>query len=164
MSRIFKVLLFVLVLLFTLACSLISNPIDQVQNTAKTAQAIASDAVALATQVVPFETLVANPTVLAFGDIFNPQGAPLPEWNGIPVMPQATAGQEVTGLYSYKANTTVEDAAAFYAAQLTALGWVEQVNEIGETTVLFYAKDQQGLTITIAPAESNNVLIWLVLQ
>lgn len=164
MSRTARILLVTIVVGLSLACSLISNPINQVQNTANTAQAIASDAVALATQAVPFETLIANPTVLAFGDIFNPQGAPLAEWNGIPVMPQATAGEEVTGLYSYKASATNEEATEFYTTQLTSLGWSEQVREIGEPTLLYYVKDQQGVTITIAPAENSSVLIWLVLQ
>lgn len=164
MSRLSRISMFALVFVFLLACSLITNPINQVQDTANTAQAIASDAVALATQAVPFETLIANPTVLAFGDIFNPQGAPVTEWNGIPVMPQATAGEEVTGLYSYKANATNEEATEFYTTQLTSLGWSEQVREIGETTLLYYVKDQQGVTITIAPADTNSILIWLVLQ
>ncbi len=164
MSRLFKVSMFTLVLVFLLACSLISNPVNDVKNSANTAQAIASDVVAIATQAVPFETLIANPTVLAFGDIFNPQGAPLTEWNGIPIMPQATAGEEVTGLYSYKATATNEEAVAFYETQLQTLGWAKQVEEQGETTLLYYAKDQQGVTITIAPAESGSILIWLVLQ
>ncbi|MEW6084034.1 MAG: hypothetical protein AB1607_05490 [Chloroflexota bacterium] len=164
MSRLSRISMCALVFVFLLACSLITNPINQVQDTANTAQAIASDAVALATQAVPFETLIANPTVLAFGDIFNPQGAPVTEWNGIPVMPQATAGEEVTGLYSYKANATNEEATEFYTTQLTSLGWSEQVREIGETTLLYYVKDQQGVTITIAPADTNSILIWLVLQ
>ena len=164
MSRSSKISIFALGIVFLLACSLISNPIDQVQNTANTAQAIASDAIALATQAVPFETLIANPTVLAFGDIFNPQGAPVTEWNGIPVMPQATAGEEVTGLYSYKATATNEEATAFYETQLQTLGWEKQVEEKGETTLLYYVKDQQGVTITITPADNNSVLIWLVLQ
>ncbi len=164
MTRTYKLTMLVLVLVFSLACSLITNPISDVQNAAQTAQAIASDAIALATQAVPFETLVANPTVLAFGDIFNPQGAPLTQWNGIPIMPQATAGEEVTGLYSYKASATNEEATEFYVTQLTSLGWSEQVKETGETTLLYYVKDPQGVTITIAPSESGSVLIWLVLQ
>ncbi|MCI0555479.1 MAG: hypothetical protein L0287_31420, partial [Anaerolineae bacterium] len=80
MSHPSRKLLITIIVGFSLACSLISNPLNNVQDAANTAQAIASDAVALATQAVPFETLIANPTVLAFGDIFNPQGAPLTEW------------------------------------------------------------------------------------
>lgn len=164
MSRLSKVGSFSLVAAFLLACSLISNPINSVKNTANTAQAIASDAVALATQAAPFETLIANPTILAVGDIFNPQGAPLAEWNGIPVMPQAAAGEEVTGLYSYTAAATTQEAIDYYKAQLTLLGWSEQFVQEGEPAVMFYVKDPQSLTITIAPAEDGSVLIWLALQ
>jgi hypothetical protein len=164
MPRTFRILLFVIVLLLSLACSLITNPINNVKNTANTAQAIATDAIALASQAAPFETLIANPTLLAVGDIFNPQGAPVAEWNGIPVMPQATAGEEVTGLYSYKASVSAADAIQYYKDQLTPLGWSEEFVQEGEPAVMFYTKDPQSLTITIAPAEDGSVLIWLALQ
>lgn len=164
MPRTSRIVLVVIVLLFSIACSLISKPINQVQNAANTAQAIASDAVALATQAVPFETLIANPTILAIGDIFNPQGAPVSEWNEIPVMPQATVGEEVAGLYSYKASVSIADAIQYYKDQLVPLGWSEQFVQEGEPAVMFYIKDPQSLTITIAPAEGGEVLIWLALQ
>ncbi len=165
MSRLSKIGLFSLVSVFILACSLVTNPINDVKNTASTAQALATEVVSIAS-TVPLETLQAIPSLLPeVGDIFNPQGTPVSEWNGIPVMPQATAGQETQGLYSYKANATNEEATEFYTTQLTTLGWSEQVRETGETTLLYYSKDQQGVTITIAPSvDGQGLLIWLVLQ
>ena len=46
---------------------------------------------------------------------FNPSGQPVKSWNDIPIMPQATAGQDWNnGVYSYKANATLNQAVAFY--------------------------------------------------
>ena len=45
------------------------------------------------------------------GDILNPQGSPLDEWRGIPIMPEAIAGQEFTpdNAYSFTVDTTEEN-------------------------------------------------------
>jgi hypothetical protein len=54
---------------------------------------------------------------------FNPVGTPLTSWNGVPVMPQATAGQSYTvNVYSFKADATIPDAVKFYQAPAKALG------------------------------------------
>ena len=56
---------------------------------------------------------------------FNPVGQPVPNWNGIPIMPEATAGQEFKPgqLYSFKATATIAQAVSFYQAKLPALGY-----------------------------------------
>lgn len=54
----------------------------------------------------------------------NPVGTPLQNWHDIPIMPQATAGQEFQAdIYSYKASATFVDATRFYAAKSSSLGW-----------------------------------------
>jgi hypothetical protein len=55
---------------------------------------------------------------------FNPVGTPVTSWHTIPVMLQATAGQEFKmDIYSYKATTTLDKAAQFYTDQATSLNW-----------------------------------------
>jgi hypothetical protein len=56
---------------------------------------------------------------------FNPVGQPVQNWNGIPIMPQATAGQEFkTGqVYSFKATANISQAVSFYEAQMPPLGF-----------------------------------------
>jgi len=176
MSRLSKILLVSFVIVFVLACNFVTQPISDVQNLAKTAEALGT-AIPIETlqalpSLIPAETLQALPSMAptvealatAYGDLLNPQGTPVEEWNGIPVMPEAVAGQEAQGMYSYKANVTSEAAAEFYTTRLTALGWKEQFNQPGETTILFYLKEGQSLTITIAPFEEGSRLIWLALQ
>ncbi len=46
---------------------------------------------------------------------FDPSGSPVKTWNDIPIMSQAIAGQDFgNGVYSYKANATLDQAITFY--------------------------------------------------
>lgn len=74
-----------------------------------------------------------NPTTLAMlgpladlmniSQYFNPVGTPLTTWNGVPIMPEATAGQAYNAnIYSFKANATIPEAVKFYRAPAQALG------------------------------------------
>ncbi len=54
----------------------------------------------------------------------HPVGAPLKTWNGVPIMPQATAGQEFkSDIYSFSFPGTISQASQFYNAQSSALNW-----------------------------------------
>ncbi len=86
--------------------------------------------------------LVANPTVNpliattvaqlgpmgALTDIsqyYHPQGAPLKIWRAVPIMAEATAGQEYPPfIYSYTAKATLEQANQYYASLAPTLGIV----------------------------------------
>lgn len=176
MSRLSKIILVPVVIVFVLACNFVTQPVSDVQNLAKTAQALGTalpveTLQALASQI-PAETLQALPSMAptvealatVYGDLLNPQGTPVQEWNGIPVMPEAIAGEETQGMYSYTVNATSEAVAQFYTTRLPDLGWKEQFNQPGDTTILFYMKDSQSLTITIAPVQDGNRLVWIALQ
>ena len=54
---------------------------------------------------------------------FHPVGTPLQSWHDVPVMPQATAGQEFNvHVYSYVDAATLSEAQQYYAGKLAALG------------------------------------------
>jgi hypothetical protein len=62
--------------------------------------------------------------LLAIQQYFNPVGTPSSSWHDVPIMPQATAGQEFKAdIYSYKATVTLSMAAAFYDSQAAKLNW-----------------------------------------
>jgi hypothetical protein len=74
-----------------------------------------------------------NPTTLAalgplvdlmnISQYFNPVGTPLQSWHGIPIMSQATAGQEFKAdIYSYKAKATLSEATQYYSAKAASIG------------------------------------------
>lgn len=180
MSRLNKFISLTILVLFVLACNFVTEPIRDVQNVAGTAQSIASalpmeTLQALASQVasqVPVETLQALPSAVPtieafateFGDLFNPQGTPVQVWREIPIMPQATAGQEFDGgNYSFKVNVTSKEVQDYYNAELPKLGWAEFSAPVqGDTVVMIFSKGSNILTINITSSETET-LVWLLL-
>src|SRR5574341_396589 len=174
MSRVSKFLMVLGLILFVLACNFVTQPIRDVQDVAETAQSLASalpiETLQALPSALPLETLQALPSVeptleaLAtdFGNFFNPQGTPVAEWNGIPIMPQATAGQEFDSTtYSFKATATVKEAQDFYKEKLSALGWTQAFNLPGEAAgaIMIFQKEDKTLTITIASQEDSTVVL-----
>src|SRR5688572_9837646 len=100
MSRTVRVVLLSVLLMFVLACNAVSQPFNQAQDVVETAQSFATSlpietlqALATAMPASTIEALASEIPDLENFNYFDPQGTPVTEWNGIPVMPQATAGQ-----------------------------------------------------------------------
>src|SRR6266542_6231746 len=149
MSRLSKFLLVTAAVAFVLACNFVTQPIKDVQNLAGTAQSIGTalpveTLKALVTQV-PVQTLEALPSVLPdVSNYFNPQGTPVETWKDIPIMPQATAGQEFNhSTYSFKINDNDKAVQDFYKDKLTTLGWSQTFSLPGETqsAIMVFQKD-----------------------
>ena len=91
------------------------------------ATATVSQLVALQTQIVGTEFALMGPSahLIGFLNLYsNPAGTPLESWHDIPIMQEATAGQEFQAdIYSYKASATLQQATAFYAKQASTLNW-----------------------------------------
>jgi hypothetical protein len=174
MSNLHKSLIAIPTFLFILACQAISSPIQQVQDTAGTAAALATQGGLIITQVsgfatyvVPIETILPDPSALPNipSDIFDPQSTPLPEWNGIPVMPQASAGDESDGIYVYKIAVTSQEIQDFYNAKLSDLGWESSFSlPMVGTTIMMYSKENQVLSITIMPTDGSDLIVMITLE
>jgi hypothetical protein len=180
MSRLSKILSLTVVLIFLLACNFVTQPFQDAQNLAETAQSVAT--------LIPVETLQALPSALPsfipegtlealpsalptvealatdFGNSLNPQGTPVQEWRGIPVMPQAVAGEEFGDTYSFRVNATVQEIQDYYNQQLGALGWTQpfEFPLEAEGGFLFYNKDDSVLTVFITPSEGSMVVLLTV--
>lgn len=91
------------------------------------ATATVSQINALQTQLVGTEYALMGPSahLIGFLNVYsNPTGTPLESWHDIPIMKEATAGQEFQAdIYSYKASATLQQATAFYARQASTLNW-----------------------------------------
>jgi hypothetical protein len=62
--------------------------------------------------------------LLQISQYFNPVGTPLKSWHDIPIMFQATDGQEFkSDIYSYKAAATLTQATSYYNGKSTSLHW-----------------------------------------
>jgi hypothetical protein len=113
---------------------------------------------------IPAETLAAIKTAMPnVENVFNPQGSPVQEWNGVPIMPQATVGQEFTekGAYSFKVPVPMKDVQDFYAGKLPALGWAQpyQVPSEEDAGLMIFQKGNAFLTIAITSSEDACVVI-----
>jgi len=164
-----------IVVVFLLACNFVTQPINDAQNLAQTAQALGTvipiETLQALPALIPAETLQALPSAAptlealatALGDLTNPQGAPAQEWRGIPIMPQATVGQEFsnTNSYSFKANVTTTEVEQFYSEQLTPLGWNQpfSIPVEAEGGILTFQKDNSTLLITITASEGTATVI-----
>lgn len=176
MSRISRVFLLTGALMFALACNFITRPLDQAQQAVETVQSIAT--------ALPIETLQAFPSALPeievptgmpdigmptgmpdFGNMADPKDPPLTEWNGIPVIPSATAGNESSGIYSYKAAATIAEVFDYYKAEMPTLGWNEffSMPDSGSGALLTFERENGIATITIT-ASGDGVLVFLASQ
>ncbi len=178
MSRFTKYLGLSILILFVLACATVTQPIKDVQNLAGTAESFATsmpiETLRAVASEIPIETLQALPSAIPslealasampdFGNYFDPQGTPVSEWNGIPVMPQATAGQEFTDTktYSFKVNATVKEVQDFYNDEMGKLGWSPMISMPGEANgaIQIFQKDNSVLTITIVDTDGTVVVV-----
>lgn len=167
MSRFSKVLLITGLIVFALACNFVTQPIRDAQEAVGTVQSVASalplETIQAFATSLPQETLEAVSSALPnFGNMFDPQGEPVSEWNGVPIMSQATAGQEHdANNYSFKFTGTTKEAQDFYDAQMTELGWSSMFSMPGDENgaVLAFQKESKILTITIVTTEGSTVVI-----
>lgn len=173
MPRNRRLLMLIPLLALALACQALMRPVNEAQNLARTAEAVATQAIEMATEAVPLATTFAiptenpeNPATLppegtpGSGNIFDPQGPPLSDWKGIPVMPQAVAGEEVEAIYSFRVNATIQEVRDFYTAQLPPLGWKSTFS--GDLPILVFMKDNQTLSVTITE-QANGTIVFLAL-
>ena len=169
MSHLPRTILLTMLILFGLACSLISAPVSQVQNLASTAEAIAtsipSTAEAFATSIP--SSIPNMPSIPDVSGYLNPTGTPVSEWNGIPIMPQATSGQEFTkSTYSYKAPAMPQvEVQSFYDVKLKELGWTSEFTAAtgAQGGILVFSKEGKVLTITVAKSDQD-IVVMLILE
>lgn len=166
MSRVSKILLLVFVAVFALACNFVTQPINDAQQAVATVQSLATalpiETLKALPSAIPVSTLEAIPSEIPdFGNLANPQGEPLSEWNGIPIMPTATAGEESSGLYSFKANSTVAEVLDYYKTEMGKLGWTEAFSmpDTGGTALLSYEKDNNVVLITITENGDGSLVV-----
>ena len=171
MSRTSKLILFSVLLVFVLACNLVTKPISDAQEAVETVQSITTSIPLETIQALPsampeIEIPTGMPEVPGIGDAANPQDPPLAEWNGIPVMPAATAGSDSSGMYTYKANATTTEVYDYYKAELTKLGWTEffTMPDTGSGALLTYEKENHTATITITAGAEGETLVFLIYQ
>lgn len=172
MSRLYKLLLVTVLALFILACGLISNPLSDVQDAASTAQAFASEipleTIQAFTTNIPMETIEALPSLIPeVGNYFDPTGTPVDAWNGIPIMPQATVGEEFGDTtYGFTVPASAKDVETFYTQEMEALGWTSSFSlpVTDEGGILLFQNESDFLTISITLDQNDPNSVDVILQ
>lgn len=146
MSQLSRIVFISSLVVASLACGLPNIPLSGVQNLASTAEAMAT-ALPSGMPNIPDVTQYMNPT-----------GTPVGNWNGIPIMPQATVGQEFDkSTYGYKVGAVTQaDVQAFYIDNLKALGWASQFNAgTGIGAIMAFTKNSSSLTVAITKSDQD---------
>ena len=158
MSRLSRFLLLIVLGMFVLACNMVMQPIKDVKNAASTAESFATTMPLETLQAIgtnlPVQTLEALPSALPQMEMFNPHGTPVTDWNNIPIMSEATDGQEFSSTsYSFAVPSTTKpkDIQDFYDSKLKDLGWSSLFGSTvsDQGGLLLFQKDKALLTITV---------------
>ncbi len=93
-----------------------------------------------------------------------PSGKPLSEWEGIPVMPNAIAGEGDSGGYSFTINASPDEIQRFYEKELGSLGWNMFASGQGSTdaVMLIFMKDAGTLSVSVIPQPDGSMYVLLV--
>jgi hypothetical protein len=179
MRRTRFIALLILLVLISLACNAVTQPLNQAQEVVETAQSLAT--------AMPVETLMAIPSALPTElsgfdltsvpgfdatnmpftpDCFDPKSDPQKEWNDIPVMPGALAGEECTDMYVFTVAAAAEEVKVYYDEALKNLGW-EIFPGMGDTGAgglfLIYQKDGAILSIIVTPSTQKEGVLLVML-
>ena len=93
-----------------------------------------------------------------------PVGEPSNEWAGIPVMPNAIAGEGDSQGYSFTIDASPEEVQTFYEQKLGNLGWSMFASGQGttDTVLLIFMKDAAILSVSIIPQPDGIMYVLLV--
>lgn len=97
-------------------------------------------------------------------ELLRPQGTPSTNWEGIPVMPNAIAGESDNSSYSYILQGTPNDVQTFYERTMTQMGW--DLFATGESPtgalMILFMKDTEMITVSVIPQSDGLLYVMLV--
>jgi hypothetical protein len=101
-------------------------------------------------------------TSAPLGNPLNPSAAPVGMWRDIPIMPQATAGEEAEGMYGYKVDAAPEEVEDYYRKYLPPFKWVESYYEPYQDGMGILMFSRGSSLLTIAISDVNDYLLVLL--
>lgn len=90
-----------------------------------------------------------------------PVGEPDSEWNGIPIMPGAIAGEGDTGGYRFTIKASRDEIQAFYESELRKLGWTLLGLGQGDTgaAIMIFTGNDGTLSVSIIEHEAEFIVM-----
>ncbi|HEX6271268.1 MAG TPA: hypothetical protein VFZ43_13605 [Anaerolineales bacterium] len=93
-----------------------------------------------------------------------PEDGATSEWNDIPIMPGAIAGEGDEESYVFTIEATAQQVQDYYELELGKLGWQASIQDEDLSMVLIFTNDEaETLTINIL-SKDNQTLVLLVKQ
>lgn len=120
------------------------------------------------TPVPPTQTPLPSPIppteTPAEPELTMPTGKPAAEWQGIPVMPNAIAGDGDSQGYSFTIKATPDEIQAFYEKEMKKLGWDMFATGQGSTDVkmLMFQKSSGLVVVSVIPQTDGMVYVLIV--
>ena len=114
--------------------------------------------------IFPTETPIPQIETPASPALPLPSGTPAADWEGIPVMPNALAGNgDATG-YAFTIKTSTDEIQSFYQAKMAKIGWNLLANGQGTTgaVLMIFTKGSDTATISIIPQTDDVIYVMLV--
>jgi hypothetical protein len=92
-----------------------------------------------------------------------PEGQPASEWNGIPIMPDAIAGEGDEESYVFTIKATPQQVQEYYQLELGKLGWQPFATGNGDSSLMLMFTNNASATLTVSIiAKGDEVLVLLV--
>ena len=92
-----------------------------------------------------------------------PEGQPASEWNGIPIMPNAIAGEGDAESYIFTVKATPQQVQDFYQTELRKLGWQSFAQGNGNSSLMLIFMDDASTTLTVSIImKGDEALVLLV--
>lgn len=153
MKKPITAILFLLVLILT-ACSSITQPTSTAVPTLTLT--VIPTLAATNTSLQPTGTPDAVSTLV-------PEGLPASEWNGIPIMPDAIAGEGDEESYVFTIKATPQQVQDYYQLELGKLGWQPVATGDGDSSLILMFTNNASATLTVSIiAKGDEVLVLLV--
>ena len=92
-----------------------------------------------------------------------PEGQPASEWNGIPIMPDAIAGEGDEESYVFTIKATPQQVQEYYQLELGKLGWQPFATGNGDSSLMLMFTNNASAALTVSIiAKGDEVLVLLV--
>lgn len=155
----------ILLSLLLSACSVSSTPEPTAtQNPTLTPAPTSTTAPSVTPEPTQTQTpLPPTPTLDAIAALV-PSGVPDAEWNGIPIMPGAIAGQGDSGGYTFTTKATPDEVVSYYELKMGGLGWTALAtggSGLGQNMMIIFNKETAVISMSLIPTEDFLIVVFV---
>jgi hypothetical protein len=164
MKTIINIIIFSVLVIVSAACSIFAPKPTETPAPTQTSLPTSTPEPINTPTITPANTSVPSTETPSEPVLPMPSGKPSSEWEGIPVMPNAIAGEGDSKGYYFTINASPNEIQEFYEKELTKLGWNMFASGQGTTDaiLLIFMKDAGTLSVSIFPQPDGTMYVLLV--